>query len=275
MGSKEGTAPVCTPALELLGNLLWSLQERLQCWPETNRLPDISPANMQEKHRAAIQGLPPWQDTFKFPNDNGKRNLLKKKDWACQLQIGICHIPLQGLDQVLTQLLIFNTLWMEFRVENRNEAFCALGKTGRTGLQIIRYFQELILWIQFLCLLTCRKTLKSMVITVPCKQQKPSKNVCLIFEQKNMCKIYVHAFNKITYILTIFGVVCQSYLKCCLPDYRLHFAPNTIWLMTLRCVFFLSQPVLQWTKNPGFFIAWVFHRKEEESLSFPLGSALL
>ena len=130
---------------------------------------------------------------------------------------------------------------MEFRVENRNEAFCALEKTGRTGLQIIRYFQELILLTQFLCLLTCRKTLKSMVITVPCKQQKSSKNVCLIFEQKNMCKIYVHAFNKITYILTIFGVVCQSYLRCCLPDCRLHFAPNTIWLMTLRCVFFFKS----------------------------------
>ena len=67
-----------------------------------------------------------------------------------------------------------------------------------------------------------------MVTTVPCKQQKPSKNMCLIFEQKKMCKKYVHPFNKITYILTIFGVVSQSYLRCCLPDYRLHFSPNKI-----------------------------------------------
>ena len=93
MGSNEGTAPVCTPALELLGNLLWSLQERLQCWPETNRLPDISPANMQEKHRAAIQGLPPWQDTFKFPNNNGKRNLLKKKKERLSMSTTNWHLP--------------------------------------------------------------------------------------------------------------------------------------------------------------------------------------
>ena len=31
-----------------------------------------------------------------------------------------------------------------------NEAFCALGKTGRTGLQKVRDFQEKILWTQFL-----------------------------------------------------------------------------------------------------------------------------
>ena len=53
----------------------------------------------------------------------------------CQLQIGTCHLPLQGLNHVLLQLLTFNTLWKEYRVESRNEALCALGKTGRTGLQ--------------------------------------------------------------------------------------------------------------------------------------------
>ena len=37
-----------------------------------------------------------------------------------------------------------------FRAEIRNEALCALGKTGRTGIQIIRYFQEKILRTQFL-----------------------------------------------------------------------------------------------------------------------------
>ena len=130
---------------------------------------------------------------------------------------------------------------MEFRVENRNEAFCALEKTGRTGLQIIRYFQELILLTQFLCLLTCRKTLKSMVITVPCKQQKSSKNVCLIFEQKKICAKNMYTPSTKSHIYCIFGVVFQSYLRCCLPDYRLHFAPNTIWLMTLRCVFFFKS----------------------------------
>ena len=47
-----------------------------------------------------------------------------------------CHLPLQGLNHVLLQLLIFNTPLKKFRVENRNEALCPLGKTGRTGLQI-------------------------------------------------------------------------------------------------------------------------------------------
>ena len=56
---------------------------------------------------------------------------------TCLLQIGICHLPLQGLNHVL---LIFKTPWKEFRVESRNEALCALGKTGRTGLQIVRHF---------------------------------------------------------------------------------------------------------------------------------------
>ena len=43
----------------------------------------------------------------------------------------------------------------------RNEALCALGKTGRTGLQIVRSFQEKIL----LHLLIPRKTLTSLMVT--------------------------------------------------------------------------------------------------------------
>ena len=38
----------------------------------------------------------------------------------------------------------------EFRVKIINEALCALGKTGRTGLQIVRSFQEKILWVPIL-----------------------------------------------------------------------------------------------------------------------------
>ena len=33
-------------------------------------------------------------------------------------------------------MMIFNTLWKEFRVESRNEALGALKKIGKTGLQI-------------------------------------------------------------------------------------------------------------------------------------------
>ena len=39
--------------------------------------------------------------------------------------------------------------WKTLRMEGRNEALCALRKTGRTGLQIVRCLRELILWTQF------------------------------------------------------------------------------------------------------------------------------
>ena len=62
-----------------------------------------------------------------------------------QLQIGTCHLPLQGLNHELLQLLTFNTPRKELRVESRKEALWALGKTGRTGVQMVRYSQEKIL----------------------------------------------------------------------------------------------------------------------------------
>ena len=94
--------------------------------------------------------------------------------WDCHLQIGTCrghlpstYLPLWGLNHVLLQLLTFNTPWKEFRVESRNEALCAQGKAGRTGLQMVRYFQEPILRAQFWYLLICRKAVKSfMAMTV-------------------------------------------------------------------------------------------------------------
>ena len=43
-------------------------------------------------------------------------------------------------------------------------ALCS-GKTGRLGLQIVRYFQEKILWVQFLHLPASRKALKSYIVT--------------------------------------------------------------------------------------------------------------
>ena len=37
----------------------------------------------------------------------------------CQLQIDTCHLSLQWLNHVLLLLLLFNTLWKEFRVEGK------------------------------------------------------------------------------------------------------------------------------------------------------------
>ena len=86
-------------------------------------------------------------------------------NYKLAIAIDPCHLPLQGLNQVLLQLLVFNTPWKDFRVDSRNEALHARGKTGKTGLQIVRYSKELILWAQFLYLLISRKALKSSVVT--------------------------------------------------------------------------------------------------------------
>ena len=55
----------------------------------------------------------------------------------CQLQIGTCHLPLQGLNHVLLQLLTFNNTWKELRAESRNEASCSLPWTPLAG-QVFR-----------------------------------------------------------------------------------------------------------------------------------------
>ena len=81
-----------------------------------------------------------------------------EKEWqSVSTTNGTCHLPLQELKPVLLQLLNFNTPWKEFREKSRNEAFCAWGKTGRTGLQI-DIFKEPILWAQFLYLLISKIT---------------------------------------------------------------------------------------------------------------------
>ena len=56
--------------------------------------------------------------------------------------------------------------------EQKWGTLCSL-KPGRTGLQIVRYSQELIFWAQFLYVLVSRKALKSfMVMTVSHDRQK-------------------------------------------------------------------------------------------------------
>ena len=87
-------------------------------------------------------------------------------------------------------------------MKSTDEALCALEKTGRTGLQIIRYFQGTILQAQFLYLLKHRKVIKSfMVMSAP-------ETFC----KKYMLNCMYSPFTKITYILTIpylFGAVSQ------------------------------------------------------------------
>ena len=52
-------------------------------------------------------------------------------NYTSAFAMGTCHLPLQGLDHALLQLLTLSTPWKEFRVESRNEALCAQGKTGQ------------------------------------------------------------------------------------------------------------------------------------------------
>ena len=63
-----------------------------------------------------------------------------------------------------------------------------LGKNWQTGLQIVRYFQELTLWTQFSCPLMSRKALRSFKVTIIPVTSKSFmwlaetfwKNTCLI-----------------------------------------------------------------------------------------------
>ena len=110
-----------------------------------------------------------------------------------------------------------------WRAEMRYSVLCPQWKTGKTGLQIVRYFQKLILWAQFLYLLISRKALKSfMVTTVSRDWQKASAKI----------GAWLHVFtlyqNHTSTDLSpmTFREVSQSYLGCCLQGCSLHFAPN-------------------------------------------------
>ena len=97
-----------------------------------------------------------------------------------------------------------------------------------------RYFQEKLLWVQFLHLLLSRKALKSFTVTsAPCDQQWPIKCVLgcmyLPLHQK-------HIYTDISPHL--FGVVFQSSLKCGLPGYSPGFAPNKLNSQLLSFPFF-------------------------------------
>ena len=69
--------------------------------------------------------------------------------FLCQQKIGIFHWHLPStptrIKSCAAAAADFEHALKGVQVESRNEALCALGKTGRTGLQIVRYFQELIL----------------------------------------------------------------------------------------------------------------------------------
>ena len=101
---------------------------------------------------------------------------------------------------------------------------------GRRSLQIVRYFQEKVLWGQFLSLLISRRAIKSLMMTyAPCDQQQISARMCVW--------VHIH-LSRVSYLIPLSLPLwnnCQNYLKCCLLGYNLHFAPNIILML---CFFF-------------------------------------
>ena len=167
------------------------------CRPQTGWKEKVNDADSYLPHHQPIRRMstswscpPLWTIAIKFltaPSRSGHTVLRALACCGpCQLQIGTCHLPLHGLSQMALQVLTFNTPWKEFRVEIRNEALGALRKTGGTGLQRVRYFQELILWAQFLHLLISRKhyTFSSwwhlLLVTSSNLHKTFCKNMCLI-----------------------------------------------------------------------------------------------
>ena len=84
------------------------------------------------------------------------------KKGLCQLKTDTCHLHLQRLNHGRCNCC-FQHPWKEFRVKIRNEALCALGKTGRTGLQI-DLFRRRFYESQFLHRLISRETLTSLTV---------------------------------------------------------------------------------------------------------------
>ena len=72
--------------------------------------------------------------TAAHPPDSSIHGISRQEYWSGVPLPSPCHLLLQGLNQVLLQMLIFNTPWNKFRGKCRNETLFVLGKTGRAGL---------------------------------------------------------------------------------------------------------------------------------------------
>ena len=121
-----------------------------------------SQENPLEKGMATSCSILGWRIPW---TDHG---VTKSRTWLSDFHFhkGTCHLPLQGLTHELLQLLTFNIPWREFRVGGEQKwGTPGFGKTWRIGLHIVRHYQELILWVQFLHLLTSRKALNSFMVT--------------------------------------------------------------------------------------------------------------
>ena len=153
-----------------------------------------------------------------------------------ELEVDTGHLLLQRLNPVPLQLL---TLYTCKRAQGGDQEWGApcSGKTGRTGLQRVGYFQEM-LWTKNFHLLTSIKALKSfMMISASHDQQWPSVKC-------EFGHIIQSPFAKITYMWIFsysFGAVSQSSPRCCLQAMVLILPQIKLSSQLLGSAYFLSR----------------------------------
>ena len=85
-GLNVGTTPICSPAPESLGVLLWSLYAPPKCLPEIYRLPDIS--QQRWVYLGSAENYNPGSATMashvQVPVQHGKESIFieEKKKWG-------------------------------------------------------------------------------------------------------------------------------------------------------------------------------------------------
>ena len=161
------------------------------------------------------------------------------------LAVGTCHLPLQGLNQVVLQLLTFNTLWKELRIESGNEALSARGKTVRAGLQIDMFrnwFYEPNSYISSYLEQHQNPSWWWLFLTTSKSFTRPAENFW-----KNMCLIFActlpspksHIYYSPPYL---FEAVSQNYLRCYLQGCPGEGHNNPLQYSCCR---------IPWTEEPG------------------------
>ena len=117
----------------------------------------------------------------------------------------------------------FHSPWKAFVSEIRNEAICALGETGRTGLQILHIFRS---WFYepSSCISSYLKKYQNSSwwwLLPMTSRNLLQKNICLT------ARILLSPKSHIYWLYPyFFEAVSQSYLRYCLLGYSPHCAPN-------------------------------------------------
>ena len=123
------------------------------------------------------------------------------------------------------------------------------GKTGRIGIKIVRYFQDLISWAQFLNLLISSKSTKifhgdkySFWLAESLKRlAEMSRKICALLR---VLSLYENHIYWPTPHPRLFGAVSQNYMKCFFLGCSSHFAQIKLNSQNV-CHFFKSTEVTE------------------------------